>query len=245
MARTIAALIRHGDYYQLEDTPSAWQPFPLNDAGKIHAQSAADNISDVLSEQNWFLCPYCDSSQLLRAWQTAEIICSTLNNKCSHNIAQVSDLSIDSFDALAERGVGSAANLSISQIEQIINNDPRFDSLPEHWKSDSNFCLPFQGAESLMGSGKRVADHLIKKMSDLQNSVKQSAVRQSTVKLFVGHGAAFRHAAYHLGILKFEQIAQLSMFHGQPVYIELLEDGSWLHIAGQWKIRGEKSCYKD
>ncbi len=91
-----------------------------------------------------------------------------------------------------------------------------------------------------MDSGKRVAEHLLNTMSDLQKTIKQP-----TLKLFVGHGAAFRHAAYHLGILKFEQIAQLSMYHGQPVFIELLEDGSWTHISGAWKIRKKISQYTD
>lgn len=243
MARTIAALIRHGDYHQLDDTPSAWQPFPLNEAGTSHARLAAENIRDELIKQNWFLHPDCDSSQLLRAWQTANIICNLLAKK---DFSKNKDLfinhtiNIDSFDALAERSVGSAANLSIAKIEEIIDNDPRFESLPKDWKSNSNFCLPLQGAESLMDSGKRVADHLLSKMSDLQKTVKQP-----TLKLFVGHGAAFRHAAYHLGILKFEQIAQLSMYHGQPVFIELLEDGTWAHISGEWKIRGKKSQFTD
>lgn len=255
MARIIAALIRHGDYHQLEDTPSAWQPFALNEAGKNHAQAAAQSIEDILIEQNWLLHPCCDSSQLLRAWQTAEIICTAfsrnaagnvsttdkeLKNKHSYAINNVSDISIDSFDALAERSVGSAANLTIAQIEEIIQIDPRFEPLPENWKSNSSFCLPLQGAESLIDSGKRVADHLLKQMSDLKKSVKQP-----TLKLFVGHGAAFRHAAYHLGILQFEQIAELSMYHGQPVFIELLDDGTWVHIAGQWKVREKKSQYTD
>ena len=250
MARIIAALIRHGDYHQLEDTPSAWQPFPLNEAGKSHARAAAQSISDSLISQNWHLHPECDSSQLLRAWQTAEIICRvfskdaacsvSIRDKGLKNITQVSNIKIDQFEALAERSVGSAANLTISQIEEIMHIDPRFEPLPENWKSNSYFCLPLQGAESLMDSGKRVADHLLKRMSALQE-----AVSRPTLKLFVGHGAAFRHAAYHLGILQFEQIAELSMYHGQPVFIELLDDGTWVHVAGQWKIRGKKSQYTD
>ncbi|MCU7940076.1 MAG: phosphoglycerate mutase family protein [gamma proteobacterium symbiont of Bathyaustriella thionipta] len=246
MARIIAALIRHGDYHQLENTPSAWQPYPLTEAGKSHARAAAENLRNTLIKEKWLLHPVCDSSQLLRAWQTAEIICESLSNhkvltnKTFHNTNQVNAINIDSFDALAERSVGSAANLSISQIEEIINTDPRFDSLPKDWKSNSRFCLPLQGAESLIDSGKRVANHLLKKMSELQTSVKHP-----TLKLFVGHGAAFRHAAYHLGVLEFKQIAELSMFHGQPVFIERLEDGSWVHLFGEWKVRKKKSQYTD
>lgn len=244
MARIIAALIRHGDYHQLDDTPSAWQPFPLNSEGNTHALSAAEMIRNELIKQNWLLHPDCDSSKLLRAWQTAKIICNCLENNDSlinkelHNKKQM--INLNSFDALAERSVGSAANLSISQIEEIIDNDPRFESLPKDWKSNSHFCLPLQGAESLMDSGKRVAEHLATTMSDLQKNIKQP-----TLKLFVGHGAAFRHAAYHLGVLEFEQIAKLSMYHGQPVFIERLEDASWTHVSGKWKIRGQKSQYSD
>ena len=41
MPRLIAALIRHGDYRQLPDTPSAHQPFPLTDLGEHQAREAA------------------------------------------------------------------------------------------------------------------------------------------------------------------------------------------------------------
>lgn len=241
MARVIAALIRHGDYHQLKDTPSAWQPFPLNEAGRGHARSAAEGIREELLRQDWDLYPVCDSSQLLRAWQTADILCQLLNdNNFAKAIEQKIQLNIESFAALAERSVGSAANLNITQINEIVNDDPRFESLPQDWKSNSHFCLPLQGAESLMDSGKRVAGHLSKVMSELQQSV-----QIDTVKLFVGHGAAFRHAAHHLGVLEFEQIAKLSMYHGQPVFIERLEDGSWRHVAGHWKVRGVKTSYND
>jgi hypothetical protein len=65
------------------------------------------------------------------------------------------------------------------------------------------------------------------------------------VKLFVGHGAAFRHAAYHLGALRFEQIAGLSMYHGRPLFFEQGLDGRWSKLAGDWKIRGEREDYVD
>ena len=232
MARLIAALIRHGEYHQLKDTPSAWQPFPLNTAGKKHASIAAQKINNQLINQNCCLHPECDSSLLLRAWQTAQIICTKLHDKGSCKVT--------GFAALAERSVGSAANLSTSLIEEIIANDPRFQPLAENWKADSHFCLPLQGAESLLDAGKRVAQHIEKQMTDLQKTA-----QYDTVKLFVGHGAAFRHAAYYLGILQFEQIALLSMYHEQPVFIERLDGGSWLHNAGHWKIRKQQSRYTD
>ena len=41
MSGLIAVFIRHGDYQQLPDTPSAHQPFPLTQAGEKQAQQAA------------------------------------------------------------------------------------------------------------------------------------------------------------------------------------------------------------
>ena len=77
-----------------------------------------------------------------------------------------------------------------------------------------------------------MAAHLRQQMQKLR-----AEASVDTVKLFVGHGAAFRHAAYQLDVLEYEQLAQFSMFHARPVLIESLEDGSWRHIGGDWKIR--------
>jgi 2,3-bisphosphoglycerate-dependent phosphoglycerate mutase len=67
-------------------------------------------------------------------------------------------------------------------------------------------------------------------------ALRDSAV-DGTLALFVGHGAAFRHAAHHLGILTFDQIAELSMYHARPVYLECLPDGRWRQVGGEWKVR--------
>ena len=83
-----------------------------------------------------------------------------------------------------------------------------------------------------MQAGQRVAVHLQQQMQVLS-----STASVDTVKLFVGHGAAFRHAAHHLGILEFEQLSRLSMFHAQPILLEYAVDGSWRHVHGDWKIR--------
>jgi 2,3-bisphosphoglycerate-dependent phosphoglycerate mutase len=163
---------------------------------------------------------------MLRGWQTAVELADALGRSSG---------AIESFDALAERSVGSAANLSIRQIEAILRQDPRFPAPPSGWKSDSHYCLPLQGAESLMTAGQRVAAHLQERMEQLAG-----VVERDTLKLFVGHGAAFRHAAYHLGVLQFEQLARFSMFHGRPVYIECRVGEGWRHVAGEWKLRGEK-----
>ena len=69
--------------------------------------------------------------------------------------------------------------------------------------------------------------------------------KRDRVKLFVGHGAAFRHAAHHLGVLAFEQLRQLSMFHCQPVLIEYTPGGQWRHLGGDWKVRDAHSEFTD
>ena len=232
MSRLIAAFIRHGDYHQLKDTPSAYQPFPLTEKGKAQAKQAGDKIIQILNRQQWVLATEIDCSKLLRAYQTTIEIKRQLS--CL-------DLKHCEFNVLAERSVGaSCANLTNAQIQSLIQQDPRYQVLPENWKADSHFRLPFDDAESLLDAGKRVAVHVNLRMNQLRH-----VCTQDTLKLFVGHGAAFRHAAYHLGILEFEQIAKLSMYHCEPLYFELMPDNSWQHIAGSWKVRKKQTLYTD
>ena len=227
MARTIAALIRHGEYNQLPDTPSAHQPYGLTAQGRVTVMEQARSFADLLDRQGLSIAERIDSSNMLRAWQTALIFVECLYQH------QMPTTLIDSHDALAERGLGAVANLSVGQIEKLIIEDPRYEEPPQDWKSNSHYCLPFQGAESLMQAGARVATHLQQQMEKLQRQADTD-----TVKLFVGHGAAFRHAAFHLGILEFEQLEQLSMYHARAVLIEYIGKDNWHHVGGDWKIRG-------
>jgi 2,3-bisphosphoglycerate-dependent phosphoglycerate mutase len=233
MARLIAALIRHGDYHQLPDTPSAHQPWPLNNTGETQAQEGVQLLHDMIVRNDWTLVHSIDSSRLLRAWQTAVIFADGLADLAA------STPQIESYDELAERGVGCLANLTIAQIEAVLHQDPRVSDPPADWKADSHYRLPLQGAESLLEAGERVAGHLSKSMAGLLPD------DHDRIKIFVGHGAAFRHAAYHLGVLAFEQIRQLSMFHCQPVMIEYLPGGQWRHVEGDWKVRPEYSQFTD
>ena len=232
--RVIAALIRHGDYHQLPETPSALQPFPLTEQGVQQAERSVTLLRGVLGMFGWHLHPVVDSSRLLRGWQTAEVICRTLESQGAE------PMEIRQFDELAERSLGSGNNLSRQQIEAVIETDPRFDPLPEDWKASSHFRLPLQGAESLMQAGQRVAAHLDERLATLQ----REAVHD-TVKLFVGHGAAFRHAAHHLGVLGFDEIAKLSMHHCRPVFIEREFAGAWTHLTGEWKVRAANEQVTD
>lgn len=227
MYRLIAAVIRHGDYHQLPDTPSAHQPFPLTAQGVTQAHDAAVRMREEIGANGWTLDPVIDSSTMLRGWQTARIIAEDLSPLLTSTPV------VESFDALAERGLGSAANLTTRQIEDILERDPRFEAPPRDWKSNSGYRLPLQGAESLLDAGARVARHLRERM----RAVARTKATQDTLKLFVGHGAAFRHAAHLLGVLEFDDIARLSMFHAHPVYLEYRTDGDWQHAGGEWKVR--------
>lgn len=219
MRERIAILVRHGDYHQLEDTPSAHQPFPLNKNGYEQAVFGAARIAELVQSQDWTLNEDIHSSNLLRGWQTAHIIQEELGLK-----------SVSGFDVLAERGLGSAANLTITQIENVLKSDHRFETPPPNWKSNSHYRLPLQGAESLMDAGRRVAQHI-------------SGI--NGVQLIIGHGAAFRHAAHVLGVLSFDDIAKLSMYHVHPVVIQEQQDGTWKKIAGDWKVREPKEDFRD
>lgn len=234
MPRLIAAIIRHGDYHQLADTPSALQPFPLTDKGFRQAREGAQSILQALNEHNWDLATTVDSSLQLRAWQTADTMIQEINRVIP------GPFELSSHAALAERGVGSAANLTHHQIREVLQQDPRYPALPDNWKADSYFRLPLQGAESMMEAGERVAQHLKQRMESLRQTASED-----TLMLFVGHGASFRHAAHLLGILDFGDIARLTMYHARPVYLEFRPEGQWSHIAGKWKIRPTESREMD
>lgn len=224
-APVIAALIRHGDFRQLPNTPSAHQPFQLTATGCEQADACADLLLSAIQRNRWRLCPVVDSSNLLRAWQTASIIKTRLG---AHGLP---DIEVAGFDQLAERGLGVAGNLNLSQIAEVVAADPRCAALPPDWKANSRFRLPLAGAESLLQAGERVAGHLQARTQGLD-----TADAAGILKLFVGHGAALRHAAYHLGLLAFDDLARLSMHHAQPIFFAV-DNGTWRHFGGAWKPR--------
>ena len=225
MPACIAALVRHGDYHQLAGVPSAQQPYALTDEGRAQAERGAEELVEIISANGWSMYPDIDSSNMLRAWQTAQILMEVCNAK-----------SVTSFDSLAERGLGCAANLTLTQIESILQDDPRYPPPPQNWKADSHYRLPLQGAESLLEAGQRVADHIERRMEELAGGN-----GSSEVGIFVGHGAAFRHAAFHLGALELDRVDALSMHHGRPVFLKCDADGRWRHVAGDWKLRAKET----
>ena len=107
-ASLIAALLRHCDYHQLADVPSAYQPFALIETGRRQTLEAAGHLREALNNRDRTLVPGIDSSRMLRAWETARIIASALGDP---------PRPVETFDALAERGLGSAANLTVDRID--------------------------------------------------------------------------------------------------------------------------------
>ena len=82
--------------------PSAHQPFALTDEGCAQAKMGAAELVEIITAHAWSMYPDIDSSNMLRAWQTAQIVAQACGAK-----------SVTSFDSLAERGMGCAANLTL------------------------------------------------------------------------------------------------------------------------------------
>ncbi|GAB4535585.1 MAG: hypothetical protein Tsb0019_37070 [Roseibium sp.] len=233
MTDRYAILLRHGAYRQKPDTPSALQPFPLTEAGMAQARDAGRALAGLIAEHGWRLATDIFCSRQQRAWQTATLL--------ARSLAEVTalDMTITEDEALAERSVGAFANLSLAEIENVLADDPRHAAPPNDWKANSHYRLPAQGAESLMEAGERVARFLTGRIGAL------AADGTADAQIFVGHGAAFRHAAHHLGVLAFDDIRRLSMHHARPVVLKVAVDGTWSHFGGAWKERPAKDIALD
>jgi len=226
LGKRVVALIRHGEYAQPTGVPSAHLPYGLTDSGRQQAEDAAHGVLDFAGRFGLRLHPSIDCSRLRRAWETATLLACSLTEQTGQQF------SCQEFDDLAERSVGAVANLSVETIEAILGEDPRYSLPPRGWKRDPDYRLPFQGCETLAEAGARVAQHL---------TSTAAALAEQTLKLLVGHGGAFRHAARDLGILSPTQVGSLSMGYGVPLYFEVerLQNGGdrFVHIAGDWRQR--------
>ncbi len=212
------ALVRHADYEQQANTPSAWQPWPLSDLGWQQVQAGADTLASLAKALELPIAPVIHCSTLLRAWQTAQ------------GLAQALGLSAEpaASDALTERCVGAAANLSLNDISRAVAMDPRHPDLPTNWKSNPEFRLPLPGAESLAEAGQRVAKHV--------RAIVEAEQGFHGIIIIVGHGAALRHGAVNLGVFDRSTAMGLSMYHAQPVLLQW-QQNRWQHVAGKWKQR--------
>lgn len=221
-----AVFIRHAAYEQPHDVPSAHLLHPLTKQGEAQARALAELVISLRDEQAARLCDVIDASPLLRGYQTAAILAEALESRTNDRFVVTESI------ALCERSVGAAANLTVTQVETILERDPRFGRPPSDWKSAPEHRLPVPGAESLRDAGARVAAHVRARMKLL--AAEQG---ERFMKLFVGHGAAFRYAACELGALELREAPGLSMHHCGAVVLRHEENGLFRKVGGAWKVR--------
>lgn len=234
MSPTYAALVRHADYQQPPGVPSALLPHPLTPEGETQAVRLGDELADLCEERGWRLHPVVHGSSLMRAWQTAELAARRLGERLGQEVEVVTT------PELFERSVGSAANLTVAEIEAAVHADPRVDDLTEGWKSRADTRLPFPGAESLAEAGARVARYVEGVLSALEDSPEPRLV------VFVGHGAALRHAGVELGLFAdYDEARSVSMYHARPVVyatpVGAASGVGWQHEVGEWKPRKQET----
>lgn len=222
--RRVAAFIRHGHFDRPDDTASAHSLFPLSETGWAQATAAAVTVAALCEEHSLEIDKRIEASQLLRAWETANLLSEGLAARTGQS------LHVIQRDELIERGLGSAANISFRRIQEMIEADPRIGPLPEGWRRIPEFRLPVQGAESLMQAGSRVAARVAASIESIPEDDPRDVVR-----LFVAHSGCLRHAAVALGAIDVRNVASLSMDFLQTVLIEQNPNGEWIHLAGKFE----------
>lgn len=223
--RRLAALVRHGHFPRPEGVASAHLPLPLSPEGRGHARIAGLQIARVAREQGIELDERIESSQLLRAHQTATAIAETLAHETGRSFEVVDR------DDMLERGLGSCANLRFDEIEAVLASDDRLDPLPEGWRRIPDFRLPVPGAESQMDAGRRTAARIDGSLAAMPTD------EVDRMRIFVAHGGCLRHACVVKGALSIERVTEVTMDYGQVVSVERLPDGTWRRAIGEWKER--------
>lgn len=220
----MAAFVRHGHFDRPDEVASAHSLFPLSAKGEEQARRAAGPILGFCEEFDLELDSRIESSQLLRAWQTAKWIAESLEARLDRHF------DVLQRDELIERGLGSCANLTFTRIREMLEADPRIGPLPVNWRRTPEFRLPVQGAESLMQAGARTAARVAASIDSIPDDDPRDVMR-----LFVAHSGCLRHAAVQLGAIDVRAVPGLSMDFTQTVLIEKLRNGDWVHVAGQFK----------
>jgi len=199
----------------------------LTARGREQARAAAHGVWAFARERSLELHSSVDCSSLRRAWETADLIRQELVRLGGPALL------LEEQPALAERCLGAAANMTVDEIEATLAADPRYEVPARGWKRDPSYRLPLLGAESLDEAGARVARHVLERMRSLAG--------RRCLKLFIGHGGAFRHAARVLGVLGADAVRGSTMQHAAPLYFEHLAQPDAreriVHLAGEWLLR--------
>lgn len=224
--RRFAAFVRHGHFARPEGVASAHSLFPLSEEGREQARHASGPILEFCEDLGIELDPRIEASQLLRAWETANLIAESLTTRTGQRFHVLQR------DELVERGIGSCANMTFDAIREMLTSDPRLGVLPEGWRRMPEFRLPVQGAESLMQAGARTATRVATSLGSIPDEDPRDLMR-----LFVAHSGCLRHAAVQLGALDVRVVSGLSMDFTQAVFLEKLPNGDWVNVAGQFKKR--------
>lgn len=227
MAQLFATLVRHADFEQPIGVPSAHLPHPLTATGRGQACQLAKSLIELEREGGLRVHAQIHCSSLLRAWETGCLAVEALEAHRSRKFEL-----IETVD-LAERSLGSMANLTVEEIEDIVARDPRYEALPPGWKATAETRLPFPGCESLAEAGERVARYIRATLKAVEREV-----LDDTAIVFIGHGAALRHAAAKLGVFDFEGARAVSMHYARPVTLEARDAAPWKRVYGEWKPRG-------
>lgn len=222
--RRVAGFVRHGHFDRPAGTASAHSLLPLSARGREQVIAASDRILEYCEEFGLELDARIESSQLLRAWESANLIAEGLASRTGRRFHVIQR------DELIERGLGSCANMTFDQIDAAIAADPRLGPLPQGWRRMPEFRLPVQGAESLMLAGARTAARVAASLGSIPLDD-----RRDVLRLFVAHGGCLRHAVVQLGALDVRAAPGLSMDFAQTILIEKMSQGDWVHLAGQFR----------
>jgi 2,3-bisphosphoglycerate-dependent phosphoglycerate mutase len=226
--RRVAAFVRHGHFDRPEGTASAHSLYALSAEGRGQAERAAGPVLEMCQDLALEIDARIEASQLLRAWETANILGHALTERMAERTGQ--RFHVIQRDELIERGLGSAANMTFDRIHELLAADPRLGPLPDGWRRMPEFRLPVQGAESLMQAGARVAARVATSMDSIPDEDPRDLVR-----LFVAHSGCLRHAMVALGALDVRTVPGLSMDFAQTIMVEKLPNGDWVHVGGQFR----------
>jgi 2,3-bisphosphoglycerate-dependent phosphoglycerate mutase len=225
VSRVVCLVTRHARYEQPLGVVGAHLPYPLTGEGKAEARAAADRVLAFVAAYRCDLETVIDCSSLLRAYETAWILSRALTER------RREPFTVREFPELTERSVGAATNLSLREIDSVMQRDPRMDEAPAGWERDPHYRLPFPGAESLVEAGARVARHI----REAAEAIRRRGGGEDRMKIVVGHSGSLLHALVHLGAFDLDAVSELTLPYARPVPIaQDAEAGGWNLLDRTW-----------